>query len=279
MFQFIRVILIFLLTLGNIQAETNVRDFVVTGVVVNSGSAQTIMDFVGYLSQTSGIRLKTRFVDSYSELSSRLRNYPDSFGWTCGAPYVEDHKKDGQQLISVPLFKGKPTYYSLILTQKNNTGKTLLDFNNQIFVYSDPRSNSGYLAPSFYLKQQGYDLKNYFRIALHAGNHEKSIEALLNGLANVAAVDEYVWLEYLKKNPHAADEVHEIQRLGPYPFTPIVTGKATSQATLTKLQQALINMSSTIAGRKLLKKFSMDGFVIKDDSFYQPIADMQRALN
>ena len=279
MLQLIRISLIFLFMLGSAQAATDTREFVVSGVVVNSGGAQIITDFVNYLSQQSGIKLKPTFVDSYSELSSRLRNNPTAFGWTCGAPYVQDHAKDGQQLISVPLFKGKPRYYSLILTQKDKPGKNLTDFKDQVFVYSDPRSNSGYLAPSYYLKQQGYNLKSYFRISLHAGNHEKSIEALLNGLADVAAVDEYVWLEYLKKHPQAADTIHEVQRLGPFPFTPIVTGKATTRETLASLQQTLVTMSTTTQGKQLLQKFSLDGFVVKDDGFYQPIANMQRVLN
>ncbi len=277
MIRGILVSLTLLISFSTVQADS--REFVVTGVVINSGSAKSISDFVNYLSQQTNIDLKPVFVDSYNELSSRLRKKPDSFGWNCGAPYVEDHQNDGQQLISVPLFNGKPTYHSIILTSKNKTGASLANFKDQVFVYSDPRSNSGYLAPAYFLMQQGLDIKNHFRIALHAGNHEKSIAALLNGLADIAAIDEYVWLQYIKKHPNAEAALREVQRLGPFPFTPIVTGNATNKQTLQKLQDALINMNKTVVGKNILNTFSMNGFVIKNNDFYKPIADMQRKLS
>lgn len=278
MLRIIMVFLSLLLAFSPLKAEIETREFVITGVIINSGSAKGISNFIDYLARNSDLKLKPIFVDTYAELSSRLRNNPTALGWTCGAPYVEDHANDGQQLISVPLFKGSPTYYSLILTRKNRSEKKLADFQGKILAYSDPRSNSGYLAPSFHLMQQGLDLKNHFKITLHAGNHEKSIAALLSGLADVAAVDEYVWVEYIKQHPEANKILHEIERLGPFPFTPIVTGRGTKKSTILKLQQVLTSMHDTTQGRQILDTLSMDGFIIKPDAFFQPIADMQRQL-
>jgi len=142
--------------------------FVVTGVVKNSNSATVIEAFTRYLIKHSGYPLKIIYAADYTDLSKIMRRDPYSLGWTCGAPYVQDHASDQQQLIAVPTFNQKPTYYSIILTRSKRP------------AYSDP------------------DIKTHFRLLLDAGNHEGSIEALLNGLADVAAVDEYIWLTYIK---------------------------------------------------------------------------------
>lgn len=253
--------------------------FVISGVVVNSGSSELVNRFVQTLSSESAYPMKPLYVKSYAELSEVLRDNPVALGWTCGAPYVEDRIKDGQQLISVPLFNGKPLYSSLIISHKDDPRHSLADFKGKVFAYSDPRSNSGFLAPTYHLKLQGIDIKKHFRLLLHTGNHERSIEAMANGLADVAAIDEYVWVDYIKRHPDIADSLHEIERLGPFPFTPIVAGRQLDKKVIRRLQHTLDNMKNTKQGKKILDAFGFTGFVTKKPEFYQPIQNMLKNIN
>ncbi len=256
-----------------------IHDFVITGVVLNSGNARLVEQFVELLGKHSGYRMKARFVSSYDDLSDILRKQPDAIGWTCGVPFVQDRRRDGQQLIGVPLFNGKPLYYSLILAHRDKTEKILSDFRGQVLAYSDPRSNSGFIAPSYVLKKQGIDIKKHFRLLLHTGNHERSIRALLNGLADVAAVDEYVWTAWRRNNPQKARKLRVLQRLGPFPFTPVVAGRAVAEPTLRTLQETLTALPDMPQGRQLLQEFGLDGFVLEKPEFYQPIENMLIELN
>jgi phosphonate transport system substrate-binding protein len=253
---------------------SKIHSFVVSGVIINSDNAGLIERFSQYLASQSGYPLKVVYVNKYSELSRTLRENPDAIGWTCGAPFVQDQKSDGQQLIAVPLFNKKPTYYSVIVTQSNRTEKSLVDFKGKVLAYSDPRSNSGFLSPKYSLYKQGININQHFRLLLNAGNHEGSIQALLNGLADVAAIDEYVWLAYLKLHPENKNKLKELERMGPFPFTPIVSGKNLSKKNINNIALALTNMSNNAEGKKLLTAFYLDGFVIKKPAFYQPISDM-----
>jgi len=248
--------------------------FVVSGVIINSGSADLIQRFTKYLSERADYPMRVVYVNEYSELSRTLKNNPDAVGWTCGAPYVQDSDSTGQQLVSVPLFNNKPTYHSLILSRRNRPEKELADFKGGILAYSDARSNSGFLSPKYALHKKGIDMNKHFRLLLNAGNHEGSIEALISGLADVAAIDEYVWLAYLRKNPGANKILHELERMGPFPFTPIVSGNKVNTETVSKLSSALLNMSNDEEGKKLLSEFYFDGFVNKKPEFYQPIKEM-----
>ncbi|MDF1882992.1 PhnD/SsuA/transferrin family substrate-binding protein [Sulfurimonas sp. SAG-AH-194-C21] len=244
--------------------------FVVSGVVINSGNSKKIENFIQMLEDKSGYKLKPYYVRSYEHLSQVLQDNPDALAWTCGAPYVEDAIKDGQQLIAVPLYKGVPTYSSFIVSRKSDPGKSILDFKSKIFTYSDPRSNSGFVAPASELQKHGYKIGTFFSVEIYAGIHEKSIEAIYRGLADVAAIDEYVWIEYTKTHPHLKEQLHVIQKIGPYAFTPIVAGKDVDKKTIKKLQEALVGMSK-VELQTFKNDFNMDGFVIKDKTFFQSI--------
>ncbi len=280
--RIIVVILIGMVTIIHARADTDTgssHPFVISGVVINSGASKTLNDFVAYLSQQSDYPMQPVFVSTYEELSLLLRKHPNAIGWTCGAPFVEDSIKDGQQLIGVPLLKGKPMYYSLVIRARGRKEQSLADFGGQVLAYSDPRSNSGFLAPTYSLAQQDIDIRKHFRLLLHAGNHERSIESLLSGMADVAAVDEYVWIEYIKNHPQAGESLEVIAKMGPYPFTPVVAGKTVSRKTINRLLTSLEKMPDTPSGKIFLQEFGLDGFVERPASFYQPIQNMIEKLN
>jgi len=263
-----------------VQASNDIQQpFVVSGVIINSHNGNLIERFTKYLSTQSGYPLQVMYVNKYSDLSRVLRENPKAVGWTCGAPYVQDSESSGQQLVAVPLFNQKPTYHSLILTRRERSEKTLADFKGGVLAYSDPRSNSGFLSPKYTLFKQGIDINKHFRLLLNTGSHEGSIKALINNLADVAAVDEYVWQSYLKTHPEADKVLHEIERMGPFPFTPIVTGNEVSASDIKKLSSVLLNMNNETAGKKLLAEFNLDGFVEKKPDFYQPIKNMLKEVN
>lgn len=254
--------------------NTEVHPFLISGVVQNSNNANKIKDFSDYLSKHTGYPLQISFATNYSDLSRKMRDDPGAIGWTCGAPYVQDHETDQQQLIAVPVFNQKSSYYSIVLTTSQHTEKKLSDFKGAVLAYSDSRSNSGFLSPKYALFKQGIEMNTHFRLLLNAGSHEGIIHALLNGLADVAAVNEYVWLSYLGDFPDAKNKLREVERMGPYPLTPIVASKGVSKKIIEKMTATLINMNNDKKGHELLKHFHLDGFVEKDSSFYDPIRSM-----
>jgi len=249
-----------------------------SGVILDQGNNPLLENFTHWLAQKANYPLTTSYTENYQAITADLQQHPTSLAWTCGAPFVEDHATDGQILVAVPLFHGKPTYHSITIMRAGRTEKSLLDFKGQILAYSDPRSNSGFIVPTFVLHEHGIDIHKYFRLLLYTGLHEGSIEAVLGGLADVANVDEYILVQYLKSHPQAEGKLIQIKQYGPFPFTPIVAGHSTPKAVIQRLQHALLGMANDVEGKKILAQLGLDGFVIKPASFYQPIADMLQAI-
>lgn len=267
-----------LLLFSSLHADTITKPkplpFVFSGVVKNNNNFQLLLDFTQYVSKKSNIPLQTAYVNSYANLSKILKEHPRSLAWTCAAPFMLAYKKGEEKLIAVPLFKGKPLYNSVIITQKKNTQACIKDFKGAIFAYSDPLSNSGFLAPKYHLAKSNIKISNFFSLMLNTGSHEGSIASVISGIADIAAVDEYILDLYLIKHPEAKNILREVKRLGPFPFTPIVAGKDISAQEIKTLASVLTQMKNDPEGKKLLDTFALNGFVIKSPEFYKPIEKM-----
>ena len=249
---------------------------VFSGVVLDQGKNRQLDDFSRWLARHARYPLESRYAESYQVLSEVLRRQRDALGLTCGAPFVQDHIADGQQLVAVPLFRGKPLYHSLVIARADAGAdkKGLPDFGGGVFAFSDPRSNSGFVVPAYMLARRGVDIHRHFRFLLNTGLHENTIRAVADGLADVGNVDEYVWVEYRKKHPGIARRVRVVERFGPFPFTPVVAGAGVPPDVVARVRAALVGMSRDEQGRKILDSLGLDGFVVEPVSFYKPIADM-----
>jgi len=264
-----------------IPAESGERPgnaLVISGVVLEQGNNPLISRFANWLAIKADYPLTPNFAESYQQLSESLHDNPLSLAWTCAVPYVEDYASDQQQLIAVPLLHGSATYHSLVVSRAGRTEKTLADFKGQVFAYSDPRSNSGYVAPAYALKQLGIDIEKHFRYMMHTGLHEYSMEAVLAGQADVANIDEYVVIEYFKAHPETRSKLVVLEHFGPYPFTPVVAGSKVPEEVVERLRHALTTMHEDPEGEVILRQFGLDGFVSRPVSFYQPIVDMLNDL-
>lgn len=253
--------------------------FAFSGVVLNRGGNPTLTAFNNWLSQHSQYPTNPSYHESYQALSDYLSHHSTCIAWTCSAPFVKALQNNSEQLVAVPLLHGQPLYYSLTITRTNRTETHLADFNNAILAYSDSLSNSGFIAPAYALKKQQIDIKTHFRLLMHTGLHQDTIRAVAAGLADVGNVDSYIYEEFIKQHPDIASKLKVIDRLGPYPFTPIVAGKNIAPETLLRIKQALLGMHKDRQGKVILNQLGLDGFVERPESFYEPVAHMLNELD
>ncbi|MDF1585833.1 phosphonate ABC transporter substrate-binding protein [Marinimicrococcus flavescens] len=85
-----------------------------------------------------------------------------------------------EPLVTVKQVDGSTGYHSVMLVRADSPWKTLDELEGQSLAFADPNSTSGYLVPSFELKDKGYDPKSFFGRTGFAGGHEQGIVALLN---------------------------------------------------------------------------------------------------
>lgn len=215
--------------------------------------------------------------DSYRETMDLIQKDTLDFAWLCDFPYLALGSE--VRLLSVALYKGKPAYQSYLIVPSSDTqSKSIADLKDKVFAYADPHSNTGYVVPRYLLKNAGKDASKFFRRTFFTWSHHKAVQAVASGLAQGAAVDSYVWETLQRVNPGMVAKTRVIWKSPEYGFPPIVAHHKVSSKDFSEFQTVLFNMHRDPAGRALLEKLNLDGFVGGSPRMYQEVAEMMRVL-
>ena len=85
-----------------------------------------------------------------------------------------------EPLVTTEQVDGSLGYYSVMYVRADSPYKSLDDLKDKTLAFADPNSTSGYLVPSYELKSQGYDPKEFFSKTGFGGGHEQAVVAVLN---------------------------------------------------------------------------------------------------
>lgn len=115
--------------------------------------------------------------------------------WMCGllTTTLFDAGRLGN-VVAAPVFPGRPgpVYRSVVVTRAGSAIGTLQDLRGARLAINERDSWSGYHALRVHLASTGRAGPNFGEI-VETGGHEASIEAVLAGSADVAAIDDTVW--------------------------------------------------------------------------------------
>lgn len=215
--------------------------------------------------------------DSYRETMDLLRLEKLDFAWICDYPYL--HLKQEVRLLAVPLYQGQPHYRSYLIVRKSDTQvRSMADLAGSVFAYADPYSNTGYLSPRYEIRQLGRDPTTFFRKTFFTWSHRKVVEAVASGLARGGAVDSYIWDTLAYVEPALAARTRVVWRSPEYGFPPFVSHRSVSAGDFQLMQQHLLGMAKTGAGRRLLELLHLDGFTTGSPALYDGVAKMMRAF-
>lgn len=92
-----------------------------------------------------------------------------------------------EPLVITRQIDGSTGYYSVVVVRADSPYRSIGDLEGRSLAFADPNSTSGYLVPSFELRDQGYDPATFFGSTGFSGGHEQGIIALLNGQYDAAA--------------------------------------------------------------------------------------------
>lgn len=215
--------------------------------------------------------------DSYRETMDLIQQQKIEFAWICDYPYLALRRE--VRLLAVAMYQGKPSYRSyLIVPSADTQTKAITDLRGAVFAFADPYSNTGYLAPRYALRQAGIDPAGFFRRTFFTRSHRKAIESVSSGLAQGAAVDSYVWDSLARVRPELTARTRVVQKSEEYGFPPIVAHRAVSDDDFAAFQSVLLGMGNDPAGRAILAKLNLDGFIAGSPQLYKGVADMMRAF-
>lgn len=140
---------------------------------------------------------------------------------TCGMPY-RTWLHDKVQLVGTPdygLDGCPPGYYrSAIVVRADDPRPQISEFKDATFAYNQTFSQSGYAAPYWHVKPNGF----WFENRLHVQQHLESARAVAAGRADIASLDAVTW-RYIEKYEGFATGLRVLDWTKPTPGLPLIT--------------------------------------------------------
>jgi phosphonate transport system substrate-binding protein len=230
--------------------------------------------WAAYLSHACGVPVQLRSLAGYNRVVEALRQGSLDAAWLCGYPYVLH--RDTLALLAVPLWQGQPSYRAYVIVREEQPSTRWDDLRGSVFAFSDPLSNSGHLVVRAHLLEQGQTPETFFARTFFTHAHRHVVEAVREGLAHAGAVDGYVWEWLRAREPSRVRGTRVLWQSQPYAFPPVVAGPALSAGRKHVLTRALLGMADNPEGAHVLRELQLDGFVVGQSRWYEPIARMAR---
>ncbi len=196
---------------------------------------------------------------------------------TCGYPLT--HALQGQvQLLGCFRYvaPGCEGIYcrSVLITRTESAHLALEDFRNQRVAFNSTDSQSGYnalralIAP---LARQG----RFFSQALATGGHRRSVDAVREGRADLAAIDCVTWALLQIHDAPATEGLCTIGHSAPYPGLPLITSLHTPPEQVQALRHGLHSLITTPAAAQAMEQLLIEGFETPDLAVYQRCIEME----
>lgn len=238
------------------------------------------------MSAQIGIKVKPYFASNYTGLIEAMRFGQVQLGWFSADPALEAvNRADAEVLGRVVQAGGEATYESVIITRKGSgvTIDGLLKCGKRYtFGLGDAQSTSGTLAPMAYLFiPRNIDPAKCFKTVRNA-NHQANFLSVVNGVLDASTGNTIGLVFYRRQNPAAADKAQVIWTSPPLPESAILVRKDLDPAVKEKVRQFFLTYGTGTGPqadrqRAILAKLTYGGFRPADDSYLDPIREMESA--
>jgi len=119
-----------------------------------------------------------------------------------------------------------------------------------VFAFTDPKSNTGKLYPTYLLNTMGATPERFFKRFLYSYSRNKSVEMIAKKIVDGASVESIVYNHMLKMGSPYAKQTRVIKRAPPYVIPPVVVTWDVDLILRKKVKDAFLNIQKTVNGRR-----------------------------
>ncbi len=164
-------------------------------------------------------------------------------------------------------------YNSALFTLQNLKYRSIPDLKGRKVALTDPESTSGAIIPNMeFSKYIGSPLKTFFGSLIYTGSHDRSIDAVLNGLVDAAFVSTSRIDEALTKGKLSQDNLVILWRSKPIHYDPFVFSSGVDESLRNEIKTVMLSSPPEL--EPMLDKMEMAGIVAVDNEDYRAIHDI-----
>lgn len=236
-----------------------------------------------YLGELLGAEVAFDAAADWRARQARLDAGEADLAFVCGWNYTSRVDAGRRHLVLAAApgpagerYGDRPVYFSDVVVRAGAPFDGFESLRGCRWAFNEPNSHSGCRLTLFQLARLGTD-RGFFSEVVEAGSHQRSIEMVLAGEVDGAAIDSYVLeLERLRR-PELADRLRVVDTFGPSPSPPVVVRADLDDSVRERLSAGLAGMHEDGRGREILAAGLVRRFHRVGDADYDPIRDMARA--
>jgi len=231
-----------------------------------------------YLSDRVGKQVEGFVTLDHAAAIEALRGGVADISFTGALPYVFAHDAFGAEVLLAEVYRGASSYTARLFVRKDSGLMAPADLRGKTAAFADPISESGYLYPLEILAEAGLldpnsDPHAFFDQVYFAGGYQQAIQAVANGLVDVAGVSEF---SDMLLTPEQQTEVHWIAESRPIPSHAVIARPGLDKDLKAAFKKAMLDLNEP-ENRHLLKHvYGPDGYVGTNHQAYAPVAEIAR---
>jgi ABC-type phosphate/phosphonate transport system substrate-binding protein len=200
----------------------------------------------------------------------------------CGYPWALSRARPILLAAPVPSptrYRGKPEYVSDFVVRADSPCRTLEDTFGKTIAFSTEWSHSGYNAARYHLlRYVASDRPGLFaRAAGPYMRQRRVIEAVLQGEADVAAIDGYACDLLRRHDPEIVSSLRVVATTAPAPSPPLVASQGLPGDIRTRIQEALLRVHTDPAMAETLDDLLLTRFAPVNPEAFDLFVAWQRA--
>jgi phosphonate transport system substrate-binding protein len=233
---------------------------------------QPLMD---YLSSVTELTMELHLEKSYEAVVDSLGKGKVSFALLGPLTYLDAYKRfDAPPIAKSRTSRGETFFRSVIVTDVNGSIKEVAQLVDKKFAFAALWSTSGNLIPRYMLAWEGIHLDS-LNTYHHYNYHDTVAKKVISHEFDAGAIRLSTAERY---TPYGLKIIATSE---PIPTGPVVVSPKAPYHIVKKVQQALLSMSDSEEGKKILSKLDPDlqgGFVAASDADYTDIRQMINAV-
>ena len=205
---------------------------------------------------------------TYSEINELFPKGQIDLAFICSGPYAISREYYGFEALATPIVRGIPFYHSYLIVNKNSSFQKIEELKDHVFAFTDPKSNTGALVPTYWLTEMGKSPDSFFSSVTYTYSHDNSIMAVAKALVDGATVDGHIWEYYNIRNPIYTSRTRIIKKSQPFGSPPLVASVYLPANLKEKIRNTLFTMHQDPKGMEILDELLIDRFVAPREIWY-----------
>jgi phosphonate transport system substrate-binding protein len=237
---------------------------------------QRFMPLAEYLSDNLDIQIKLTILSRYGNIIQRIKEQQIDAAFLGSFTGALAISQLGVEPLARPInMDGTSTYFGHIFVRKDSSIKTVADMQGKSLALVERATTAGYIFPLAWLKRNEVDnISTYFGEHYFAGSHDATIDAVLNGEADVGAGKNTIYERVQSANPRIDRELVILASSPRVPSNSLCVRPDIDDKYKKKLKDLLLNLHHDPKGLKILEILGAKRFVETDKEDYQPVLDL-----